>query len=209
MKTLDDTLWSIVAKERTAQKARLTKMIPTLIGGLRKGCVALRIPDERASAFFESLYQLHIAAIKPKIETATASAGTPAARAGTQAENAGPANEPVAEPTAGPQTVPLPNVHDYVSEMVVGTWLSFNRPSEPIHARLAWISPLRSKYIFTSRARSRAFVYTPEELAYELGSGQVSLVVEPVPLFDRAVSAALDRLAAKKGSAKKLPQLVA
>ena len=35
--TLDDLLWSIVAKERTAQKARLTKMIPTLIGGLRKG----------------------------------------------------------------------------------------------------------------------------------------------------------------------------
>lgn len=209
MRTLDNTLWSIVAKERTAQKARLTKMIPTLIGGLRKGCVALRIPDERASAFFESLYQLHIAAIKPKIETATAPAGTSAARARTPAEDTGPTNDAVAEPTAEPQTLPLPNVHDYVSEMVVGTWLSFNRLREPIQARLAWISPLRSKYIFTSRARSRAFVYTPEELAYELGSGQVSLVVEPVPLFDRAVSAALDKLAAKKGNAKSLPPLAA
>ena len=39
--TLDDMLWSITAKERTAQKARLTKMIPKLIGGLRKGCTAV------------------------------------------------------------------------------------------------------------------------------------------------------------------------
>ena len=46
-----------------------------------------------------------------------------------------------------------------------------------------------------------AFVYTPEELAYELGAGQVSLVVEPVPLFDRAVSAALDTLAARQSPA--------
>ena len=36
--TLDDMLWSIVAKERTAQKARLSKLIPSLIGGLRAGC---------------------------------------------------------------------------------------------------------------------------------------------------------------------------
>jgi len=36
--TLDDLLWSIVAKERTAQKARLTRMIPALIGALRRGC---------------------------------------------------------------------------------------------------------------------------------------------------------------------------
>ncbi len=209
MKTLDDMLWSIVAKERTAQKARLTKMIPTLIGGLRKGCMALRIPDERTTAFFESLYQMHIAAIKPKSETTTAPSTTSPARARTSAEDAGPANDAVAERTVEPQTAPLPNVHDYVSEMVVGTWLSFNRLDEPILARLAWISPLRSKYIFTSRARSRAFVYTPEELAYELDSGQVSLVVEPVPLFDRAVSAALDKLAAKEGNAKKLPPLAA
>lgn len=207
MGTLDDMLWSIVAKERTAQKARLTKMIPTLIGGLRKGCAALRLPEERASAFFESLYQLHIAAIKPKGETGpTVPARKPEALAPAQSDQPAPISE---APAAAAQTPQLPNVHDYVSEMVVGTWLSFNRLREPVQARLAWISPLRSKYIFTSRARTHAFVYTPEELAYELGRGQVVLVVEPVPLFDRAVSAALDKLAAKKGNARTPPSLAA
>jgi len=63
------------------------------------------------------------------------------------------------------------------------------------------VSPLRSKYIFTSRSHVRAFVMTPEELAWKLVNGKASLVVEPVPLFDRAVSAALDTLAARKAPA--------
>ncbi len=84
-------------------------------------------------------------------------------------------------------------MHDYVSEMAVGTWLAFIKEDQPVNARLTWVSPLRTKYLFTSRSRARAFVYTPEELTYEISAGQVSLVVEPVPLFDRAVSAALER----------------
>ena len=64
-------------------------------------------------------------------------------------------------------------------------------------ARLTWVSPLRAKYIFTSRSRSHAFILTPEELAWQLGSGTARLVAEPVPLWDRAVSSALDLLAAR------------
>lgn len=179
VRTLDDMLWSIVAKDRTAQKARLTKMIPALIGGLRRACTALGVAPERARAFFEALYQLHIAAIKPKPESAAPAGASPAA-------------------TATP--VPIVNVHDYVSEMAVGTWLAFTKEERTVNARLTWVSPLRTKYLFTSRSRARAFVYTPEELAYEISAGQVTLVVEPVPLFDRAVSAALDTLGARQPS---------
>jgi Protein of unknown function (DUF1631) len=176
--TLDDMLWSIVAKERTAQKARLTRMIPSLIGGLRTGCKALAIPGDRSKSFVESLYQLHMAAIKPPAP----------AESKAEAEEAKPAAR--AEPRI--------NVHDYVGEMAVGTWLQFDHDEGVIDARLNWVSPLRAKYIFTSRSRSKAFILTPEELAYRLGSGAARIVVEPVPLWDRAVSAALDTLAARK-----------
>jgi hypothetical protein len=176
--TLDDLLWSIVAKERTAQKARLTKMIPTLIRGLREGIVARGVPEDRAKLFLDELYQLHMAAIKPPAPDAS--------------EPAQPAPAAVAEGRT------VSNVYDYVSEMPAGTWLAFRREGDVVNARLTWVSPLRTKYVFTSRARRRAFVFSPEELAYELGSGRAALVVEPVPLFDRAVSAALDTLAAKK-----------
>jgi hypothetical protein len=92
----------------------------------------------------------------------------------------------------------IANVHDFVAEMVVGTWLAFGRGDKTVNARLSWISPMRSKYLFTTRERSRAIVATPEELAWQLGAGKATLIVEPVPLFDRAVSAALDTLAAQK-----------
>ena len=97
------------------------------------------------------------------------------------------------------------NVHDFVNEMVVGTWLAFRKEGKTVSARLSWVSPLRSKYIFTNRARSKAIVVTPEELAWQLGAGKASLVVKPVPLFDRAVSAALDSLAAKMPAAVRPP----
>ena len=178
--TLDEMLWSITAKERTSQKARLSKMIPSLIGGVRAGCKYLAVPVERSKAFFEALYQLHIAAIKPK---PAAPAPAPGAAVAAEAEDAAPP--------------PQVNVHDYVGEMVVGTWMRFDLAEGAIDARLNWVSPLRAKYIFTTRSRSHAFILTPEELAWQLGSGTARLVIEPVPLWDRAVSSALDTLAAR------------
>ena len=65
-------------------------------------------------------------------------------------------------------------------------------PRASIDARLNWVSPLRAKYIFTSRSRRTRSSCRPRNLAYQLGSGTARLVVEPVPLWDRAVSAALD-----------------
>jgi Protein of unknown function (DUF1631) len=190
--TLDDMLWSIVTKERTAQKARLTKMIPSLIGGLRTGCKALQVPAERSKSFFESLYQLHMAAIKPPAP-ATAEPTAEAKAGATSTANSAAGEVKKSEPRI--------NVHDYVAEMAVGTWLQFDRSGGVIDARLNWVSPLRAKYIFTTRSRAGAFILTPEELAYQLGSGAARLVVEPVPLWDRAVSAALDALAARKPAA--------
>ena len=181
VKTLDDLLWSITAKDRSSQKARLAKMVPPLIKNLRNGGLAVKVANERLQPFLESVYQLHMAAIKPTTE--------------------GPAPSPLPlEPIEGmdTRTRAIGNVHDFVSEMVIGTWLSFKSGGAPVNARLSWVSPLRSKYIFTSRERTRAIVLTPEELAWRLGSGKASLVVEPVPLFDRAVSAALDSLATQK-----------
>ena len=48
--TLGDMLWSIVAKERSGQKARLAKTIPKLVAGLRKGCIARELPADHRGA---------------------------------------------------------------------------------------------------------------------------------------------------------------
>ncbi|MGH8798958.1 MAG: DUF1631 family protein, partial [Casimicrobiaceae bacterium] len=198
VRTLDDLLWSLTAKERSGQKARLAKLVPGMIKNLRAGAAAVNVGDERVKPLLDAMYQLHMAAIKPAGAQAPVEAGPahePAATAETTADAAG-------EDAVAPAGIAVPpriaNVHDFVAEMVVGTWLAFGRGERSINARLSWISPMRSKYLFTTRERSRAIVVTPEELAWQLGAGKATLVVEPVPLFDRAVSAALDTLAAQK-----------
>jgi len=181
VKTMDDLLWSIAAKERNAQKARLTKMVPGLVRNLRSGGAEVQVRDERMQPFLEAVYQLHIAAIRPKAERSAA-------------ELIG------ADVTHVPTLTKVVNVHDFVGEMVVGTWLAFDDEGRTINARLSWISPMRTKYIFTTRSRGRALAISPEELAWQLRDGSARLIVEPVPLFDRAVSSALDELAANKPS---------
>jgi hypothetical protein len=179
VKTLDDLLWSIAAKERNAQKARLTKMVPGLVRNLRSAGAEVQVRDDRMQPFLEAVYELHIAAIRPKAERAAAEL--------TEAET-----------TNAPALTKVVNVHDFVGEMVVGTWLAFDEKGRTINARLSWISPMRTKYIFTTRSRGRALAISPEELAWQLRDGSARLIVEPVPLFDRAVSSALDELAASK-----------
>ncbi len=181
VQTLDDLLWSITVKERTAQKARLAKMVPALIRSLRAGGAAVQVSDERMKPFLDAVFQLHMAAIKPDAER-------PATDSSREEETDVAESDTVQK---------IGNMHDFVTEMVLGTWIAFRHGDIVTTARLSWVSPLRSKYIFTSRARTRAIVLTPEELAWRLGAGKATLVVEPVPLFDRAVSAALDSIAKK------------
>jgi hypothetical protein len=66
VQTLDNLLWSITAKERTAQKARLAKMVPPLIRSLRAGGASVEVGDDRMKPFLEAVYELHMAAIKPE-----------------------------------------------------------------------------------------------------------------------------------------------
>jgi hypothetical protein len=193
VRMLDDLLWSITAKERNAQKARLAKMVPGMIRGLRAGGAAVQVRDERLQPFLEAVYKLHISALKPKAEIAAAL--TPQARAASVVAAA------AASADAVPTRTTMANVHDFVGEMVVGTWVAFDLDGNTINARLSWASPLRSKYIFTTRSRGRALAVTPEELAWQFNEGTARLIVEPVPLFDRAVSSALDELAAQKPAA--------
>ena len=48
--------------------------------------------------------------------------------------------------------------------LAIGTWINFRDGDSEVPARLLWVSPLRTRYIFTTRGRGRALAFTPEEL---------------------------------------------
>ncbi len=155
-------------------------MIPGLVGSLRAGGAAVQVPGEKLTRFLHALYDLHIAAIRPDAVTSGAGSGSGALTL-----------------LAKKQSV---NVHDFVADLIEGTWLAFDRDGISVCARLTWISPWRATYIFSTPSGSSVMVFTPEDLAWEMSCGKVALVLEPVALFDRAVSVTLENLARHSGS---------
>ena len=180
VKVMDDMLWSITAKRRTGQKARLSAMIPPMVRGLRAGAAAVQVSEEKMECFLSVLYNLHMAAINPA-EVKAAPTRTARMLSGTSSE---------------PKQIE--NLHDFVADLVLGTWLSFDQDGTIVKSRLSWISPWRATYIFANRSGSTLTVFTPEELAWEMSTGRVALIQEPVPLLERAMSATLEYLAGQK-----------
>ena len=60
-------------------------------------------------------------------------------------------------------------------------------------AKLSWISPISSKYLFVNRKGLKVADRTLVQLASDLAEGRVT-VLEEVPLFDRALDAIVERL---------------
>jgi serine/threonine protein phosphatase PrpC len=93
--------------------------------------------------------------------------------------------------------VTLPEDDDYtrvVQQLAVGSWVEFRRDNMTrTRARLTWISPVTNAYLFTNRQGLKVADSTPRGLAVELRRGTV-VILDGVPLFDRAVTNLMDRL---------------
>ena len=75
-----------------------------------------------------------------------------------------------------------------------GTWIEFiEEDGTTSRSKLAWVSPLKGLYLFTSRLGSRALSITPSRLAEKFRSGQAQIINDEA-LIDRAVSDMMGRL---------------
>jgi hypothetical protein len=82
---------------------------------------------------------------------------------------------------------------EIVDRLEQGSWLSFARNNgEMAKFRLAWISPQRSRLIFTDRQGQDSFVFTADELAQALRNQKAGMVAMD-SLMNRTMSALLDK----------------
>ncbi len=76
----------------------------------------------------------------------------------------------------------------------VGQWVEFRQDNEKIRrARLSWVSPSTGSYLFTDRHGMKVADSTPFGLAAQFRGGS-AVVLEDVPLFDRALGSIMSRL---------------
>ncbi|MGH8234851.1 MAG: DUF1631 domain-containing protein [Rhodanobacteraceae bacterium] len=81
-----------------------------------------------------------------------------------------------------------------VRDLRIGNWVEFiDEQGTRERAKLSWISPISGKYLFVNRRGLKVADRTTVQLATELHD-QRAMILEEVPLFDRALDAIVDRL---------------
>jgi hypothetical protein len=76
----------------------------------------------------------------------------------------------------------------------VGNWVEFvTDDGQRERAKLSWISPISGKYLFVNRRGLKVCDMTLQALAASIAE-QRTIVLEEVPLFDRALDAIVERL---------------
>ncbi|WP_440221735.1 DUF1631 domain-containing protein [Dokdonella sp. MW10] len=211
----DEFVWSAMPKTTEAEKARLRALLPQLEKALRHGLgtVAYHDGDVRSlmqelSQFYQRLVAGESVEVKTAKEVIERNVGdTVRAEDGSAPSNDLPASNqsPVEEVVLGTASIepdPVEVVDDAevdaflesVRQMKVGNWIEFiDESGNRERAKLSWISPISSKYLFVNRRGLKVCDKTATALAAELRQGN-AVLLEEVPLFDRALDAIVERL---------------
>jgi hypothetical protein len=211
----DEFVWSAQPKTTESDITRLRALLPQLEKALRHGLATVAYHDSDVKQLMGELSQFYRRLLDgQKVETRSAkdviehNVAAPVATPSPDQAGAIDANLAVApqspveeivlssEPAEEAEVAPDgdDDVVRSVRELKVGSWLEFiEENGQRERAKLSWISPISSKYLFVNRRGLKVCDKTVYGLAAELRRGS-AVVLEEVPLFDRALDAIVARL---------------
>ncbi|UXI69502.1 DUF1631 domain-containing protein [Tahibacter amnicola] len=204
----DELVWSVQPKSSAAERERLHALLPQLEKTLRHGLATVAFDENDVRKLMQQLNVVYQALLHPTdpggvSEVPTLELTDPLPMVSQDgADNVMSAIEE--EP---PPLHPAEQVDEQwtnaVRELKVGTWIEFtDEQGAKERAKLSWISPISSKYLFVNRKGLKVADRTALQLASDLASARV-VILEEVPLFDRALDAIVERL--KSAHAAKSP----
>lgn len=195
----DELIWSVQPKHNAAERERLAAVLPQLEKTLRHGLATVAFDETDVRRLMLQLNVLYQALLQPAAPTAVTEVPLleltdplpPASHDGGDTVMSSIAEE---EPPAMPVESLDERWVSAVRELKVGTWIEFlDDQGAKERAKLSWISPISSKYLFVNRKGLKVADRTLVQLASDLADGRVT-VLEEVPLFDRALDAIVERL---------------
>lgn len=210
----DEFIWSSLPKQTDTDKARLRALLPKLEKSLKHGLstVAFHEGDVRAlmqelTDFYQRLLsgeELELKSAQEVIAENAASESTSGTEAGSTTPDTAVVNQsPVEEIVLTSGTIEPEPVESLQEEdehvlaaknLKVGNWVEFiEADGNRERAKLSWISPITSKYLFVNRRGLKVCDKSVAALAVELRRGS-AVLLEEVPLFDRALDAIVERL---------------
>ena len=161
---LDELIWSVSPKDQPTERAQLSQRVPSLVRRLREGLKSLN--DETIAPFFDKLFEVHSGLLR-----------------GATPEYDAPMV--LAEESNDPSFDPF---RELVKNIERNQWIEMSDEKGALtYAKLAWISPQETTYLFTTRHGRKAASLAPDELAAWFRDDKARMI-ESEPIVDRALA---------------------
>lgn len=172
---MDELIWTVKPKATQEQRRALIARLPPLLATLNKWLDAIKWQDAERLRFFAELAECHLQIVRAplelsperQLELAVQAAQQDALRRIAQEQAAAAQEDPAQQDAAAGQ----------VDELARGMRLAFAQPDGSVRkVKLAWVSPRRTLFIFSSGPRQEAFSLPAEKLVDAFRAGSVAVV---------------------------------
>lgn len=185
LKTMDDLIWSVKPKNSVEERHELVNKLPSLLSSLNTWLNAIKWEDPSRVIFFSKLAERHASIARAPAEVSTRRQVEIAVNVAQKA------SEKSLKKSRNDQTIPDQFVF-FIDQMERGTWFDFTRNNgSVVRFKLAWVSPRRSRFIFTNRQGHDAFSISSEELLDIFRTGK-AIMINDEPVVDRALQAVVE-----------------
>jgi hypothetical protein len=166
-RAMDDLIWSVKPKPTQEQRKNLIARLPRLLATLNKWLDAIKWQDAERLQFFASLAEYHASIVRAPIELSPERQLELAVEAAQQDALRRVELENAAAEQAQAQRQAL----SPLDGLERGVWLEFRHADGPRKVKLAWVSPLRTLFIFSGAGRREAFSLAADKLVDALHAG--------------------------------------
>ncbi len=187
-RTMDDLIWSVKPKITHAARKELIAKLPGLLATLNKWLDIIKWEDADRLQFFAELAECHASIVRAPLDI------TPERQLEIAVEVAQEDARRRLEKENAAVDAPVEEVDEailLIDGLERGAWLEFAQNDASLRkAKLAWVSPLRTLFIFSLGARQESFSLSSEKLVAGVRAEKVKLV-SAEGVVERALSAAM------------------
>jgi hypothetical protein len=172
-KAMDELIWSVRPKLTADDRKQLIASLPGMLSTLNKWLDVIKWQDADRLQFFAELAECHASIVRAPLELSPERRVEIAMQVAQQAAERRLERQAKAEPEPEPVAGAAPEIEG----LTRGMWLEFQQDDGSSRkVKLAWISPRRTLYIFSTAARQEAFSLSGEELARRIGNGSTRIL---------------------------------
>jgi len=187
-KTMDDLIWSVKPKITHDERRQLIAKLPGLLATLNKWLDVIKWQEADRLQFFAELAECHASIVRAPLDI------TPERQLEIAVEVAQEDARRRLEKETAAEAAPEIEIDDAVLTVETlerGAWLEFTQTDGSLlKAKLAWVSPLKTLYIFSLGARKESFSLSSEKLVAGVRAEKVRMV-RTDGLVERALADAM------------------